>query len=448
MLKMSSQSLFKRKLRSILTILGVVVGTASIVVMISLGLGLKRSALAEIESSTSLTSIEVYDNHMEDSAAKHLTESVRNEILAMEHVDDVFRELDYNAIIIAGQYSMPYAYIMGVDDEKLESLDIVLEEGGRLPKGDDAEISLLYGVDILESLQDKSGKSFYETGILPNIDLMKEPVMIVYDTAAYRSGSGSDAQDSSEDDMSDTVETKAMAKKYLIKTAGIISPASRSYTWGIYTNIDRLTDTLKKVFKNKAIPGQPLRKNGKPFTEIFYSSFTVQADDMNNVAAVEEEIKNTYGFSAYSNVEYVEDMQNEFRSIQLMLGGVGSISLFVAAIGIANTMMMSIYERTKEIGVMKVLGCSLSNIRTLFLLEAAYIGFIGGIIGIVLSYVLSAIVNLAAGRADPYLDSISYIPIWLSPMAVVFAVAVGVISGLLPSIRAMRLSPLAAIRNE
>ena len=158
MLKMSSQSLFKRKLRSILTILGVVVGTASIVVMISLGLGLKRSALAEIESSTSLTSIEVYDNHMEDSAAKHLTESVRNEILAMEHVDDVFRELDYNAIIIAGQYSMPYAYIMGVDDEKLESLDIVLEEGGRLPKGDDAEISLLYGVDILESLQDKSGK--------------------------------------------------------------------------------------------------------------------------------------------------------------------------------------------------------------------------------------------------------------------------------------------------
>ena len=81
-------------------------------------------------------------------------------------------------------------------------------------------------------------------------------------------------------------------------------------------------------------------------------------------------------------------MQEQSRNIQLVLGGIGAVSLFVAAIGIANTMMMSIYERTKEIGIIKVLGCALQNIREMFLMEAGFIGFLGGVIGVVLSYII------------------------------------------------------------
>jgi len=135
--------------------------------------------------------------------------------------------------------------------------------------------------------------------------------------------------------------------------------------------------------------------------------------------------------------------------IQAVLGGIGAVSMFVAAISIANTMMMSIYERTKEIGVLKVLGCSLGSIRNMFLIEAGFIGFIGGLVGLALSYGVSYLVNTFLGGAlVGGAGNISRIPPWLSGMAVVFAIIIGMLAGLFPAIRAMKLSPLAAIRNE
>ena len=146
----------------------------------------------------------------------------------------------------------------------------------------------------------------------------------------------------------------------------------------------------------------------------------------------------------------MESMKKQFAMVQAVLGGIGAVSLLVAAIGIANTMMMSIYERTKEIGVMKVIGCSLKNIKQMFLLEAAFIGFVGGVIGSVLSFLMSFVTNFLTGNGSTVgLDgNISYIPLWLVLAALAFAVLVGMTAGYFPAKRAMRLSPLAAIRNE
>ena len=101
---------------------------------------------------------------------------------------------------------------------------------------------------------------------------------------------------------------------------------------------------------------------------------------MENVEELAQTIR-SLGYDVYTNVEYINGMKKTLGMVQAVLGGIGAVSLLVAAIGIANTMMMAIYERTKEIGVMKVIGCSLKNIRQLFLLEAAFIGFIGGVAG-------------------------------------------------------------------
>ena len=87
------------------------------------------------------------------------------------------------------------------------------------------------------------------------------------------------------------------------------------------------------------------------------------------------------GYNAYSDAEWIQSQTEQMNTIQLVLGAIGAVSLLVAAIGITNTMMMSIYERTKEIGVMKVLGCDIHNIQTLFLMEAGFIGFVGGVVG-------------------------------------------------------------------
>ena len=166
---------------------------------------------------------------------------------------------------------------------------------------------------------------------------------------------------------------------------------------------------------------------------------------MNYVTEVQDQIR-ALGFQAESNVEWMNQVQEQSRSIQMALGGIGAVSLFVAAIGIANTMMMSIYERTKEIGVMKVLGCDMGAIRNMFLAEAGFIGLIGGAAGLMLSYGISAIINFVTKAT--YASGISYIPIVLVLLAMVFAVFMGMFAGLFPALRAMRLSALAAIRNE
>ena len=171
-------------------------------------------------------------------------------------------------------------------------------------------------------------------------------------------------------------------------------------------------------------------------------------DETENVNEVLATIKDM-GFEGYSEAEWIQQTEQELMIIQAVLGGIGAVAMLVAAISIANTMMMSTYERTKEIGVMKVLGCSLGNIRALFLAEAAFIGFLGGSIGLVISYILSAVCNNILPQAMGYGDAnISLIPWWLAIMAVVFASFVGIVAGFFPAQRATKLSPLAAIRNE
>lgn len=275
---------------------------------------------------------------------------------------------------------------------------------------------------------------------MPDIDLMKDPLFIIFDMDAYyQSQSGSDG----------TTPAVAPPKKYLVEACGIAAGGPedyRSYSWDVYCDIDALAKQLKKIFKNKAIPGQPTTKSGKPYKELYYNRIYVSVDSMEHVKEVQQAITQM-GYQADSNAEWVESMQKQFANVQAVLGGIGAVSLFVAAIGITNTMMMSIYERTKEIGVMKVLGCDLRNIQTLFLLEAGFIGFIGGTIGLVLSEGISVVINKLIEQSGNT-SMMSYIPPWLAALSVVFAVVVGMAAGFFPSLRAMRLSPLAAIRNE
>ena len=180
-----------------------------------------------------------------------------------------------------------------------------------------------------------------------------------------------------------------------------------------------------------------------------YSAINVYVDKMENVTAVQDIIKDM-GYNCYSQAEWIESDMSILNIVQLVLGGIGAVALFVAAIGITNTMSMSIYERTKEIGIMKVIGCKISDIQFMFLAEAGFIGFIGGVIGVTLSGILSVVINwlIKNYATEMGMEYISVIPVWLVFISVIFAVLIGMIAGFFPSLRAMRLSPLSAIRNE
>ena len=285
---------------------------------------------------------------------------------------------------------------------------------------------------------------YYETGEYA-VDFMKDTVFIIFDQQAYYA-----SQYQSQSPGEDSGTAVQPPKKYIIPTAGVEKPNDEntwsSYGYRVLCDLDALKTTLKRVFRNKAIPGQPTTSSGKPYKEIYYSEVDVNVDDIDHVKEVQELIQ-SMGYQTYSNAEWVQSTQQQYANIQAMLGGIGAVSLLVAAIGITNTMMMSIYERTKEIGVMKVLGCDMRNIQAMFLIEAAYIGLIGGVVGLGLSYGISAIINKAVA-ASGNMTNLSYIPFWLAGTSVIFAVIIGMVAGFFPSRRAMKLSPLAAIRNE
>lgn len=464
LLRMSSTNLKRRKLRTFLTVLGVIIGTTSIVVMISLGLGMQQSLYREVEQSGGLTTIQVTgksagesmymygaDSESEDSQ-KYVDDDLVKELSGLEHVAIASPVYRMSVVLLKGNYE-GWGELIAMTQEGLEAMNIPLGQG-KLP-GNGSNLELLYGNGIPTVFSEKgTGSEYWESGEVPDIDLAKDSIFLILDQDAYYNSQSSDMGLSGAETDAGSGETKIPknAKKHVVKASGIVEGGIDDYNqnyYSIYCNLDTLKQILKKEFSGRVIPGQPSTKSGKPYKEFYYTSAQVKVDDIDHVDEVAETIRQM-GYNVETNAEYLESMEKEFAMVEAVLGGIGAVSLFVAAIGIANTMMMSIYERTKEIGVIKVLGCSLKNIKQMFLLEAACIGLLGGVIGNALSYLLSALINFLTGhgQAMGFDGDISYIPWWLTLVSIGFAVLVGVTAGYFPAKRAMRLSPLAAIRSE
>lgn len=446
LIQMSLSNLFKRKVRTILTVLGVVIGVASIVVMVSLGLGLNKATMEQIQNYASLTAVTVNQPwDMEGTSEKdkkYLNDALIEEIMQMPHVVSVDPYLNVGILAKYGMYE-GYINLQGTTISAIESMNIDVGEG-TLPQKNAGELQLFFGNMALANFyESKTGKGYWETNEMPDIDLMKDSIFYILDQDAYYQSQGGGTDENG--------APYKKPKKYLIPTAGVAAGGMEdyyNYSWNVYCDIDELIPVLKKEFKKKAIPGQPTNSKGKPYKEIFYSQLIVNVDEMENVKMITQSLTDM-GYEVYNDAEWIESQQQQLNMIQAVLGGIGAVSLFVAAIGITNTMMMSIYERTKEIGVMKVLGCDMRNIGALFLMEAGFIGLIGGIIGMMLSFGLSCTINYLVGMSGEMgMDSISYIPLWLVLLSLAFAILVGMVAGFFPARRAMKLSPLAAIRNE
>lgn len=178
-----------------------------------------------------------------------------------------------------------------------------------------------------------------------------------------------------------------------------------------------------------------------------YDTILVKVNDTDNVMDVQQAIRDM-GYTAYSLADNLESINEMTNMIKLVLGAIGAVSMLVAAISISNTMIMAIYERTKEIGIMKVIGAKVSDIERLFLTEAAFIGFSGGVAGVVLSYLVSILINYLVKMSGQSAYNISSIPLWLSALALVFATFIGILAGYLPAKRATKVSALTAIKTE
>ncbi|MCA0384719.1 MAG: FtsX-like permease family protein [Firmicutes bacterium] len=441
---MGLKNLFRRKARTILTVLGVIIGTAAIVVMVSLGLGMNKAFEQQLQEYGSLTMIDIYANmYMGEGPVSggstegqvYLDDDTIATIEAMENVEFVIGFKRFDSKIYAGKYES-YTSIKAVDFDKLALMDIKLSEGVMPTKEGKNEV--LMGFYSKQNFYDPKSRNPYANP--PVIDVFNTKLEML-PTSQYYEG--------------------RRPKGFVLTPTGITSELDYAYSWDVFMDYDTFVE-LKKDFDRKNPPQDGNNGNGGNVNggkgnsgntkENKYDEMKVSVTDIKYVQEVQEQIK-ALGYEAYSLTDALENMKKTSGLIQAILGGIGAVSLFVAAIGITNTMVMSIYERTKEIGVMKVIGAQLKDIKRLFLFEAAMIGLFGGVLGIGISYGISAIINTVlsgmngdTGYYGPQL--LSDIPAWLAISGMSFSTVIGLIAGYYPAVRATKLSALEAIRTE
>lgn len=464
MITMCLGNLFRRKMRTVLTIVGVVVGTCAIVIMISLGIGMSLSQEAMLAQMGDLTIIRVYNYGMSgDMDRAKLDDAMVSTFQQMEGVDvatPVYQPRYLNASIYSGRndrYKYQMWNVMGLYEDAIPKMGYQLLEGEYPTAQPSSKKPIYITIGQYADYEFQDTKSKYNSWTWPEMDeegnIIRQPFVDMFrDDLMFKT------EKMDEDDPDTMVYSRE------IEVVGRMKEDwNKGYetAYGVLMTIEDAQKLEEEYIKINKI------KRTRDETENGYDNVIVKTFTMNDVDAVEQQIQ-AFGFETNSMETMRKPMQEEARQQQMFLGMMGLISFVVAAIGITNTMIMSIYERTREIGVMKVVGCFVRNIRTMFLMEAGVIGFIGGIFGVGISYGVSFAMNyfnfstgmgggdmggmmyygMGMGEAAAETIPVSSIPPWLAVAAIIFATLMGLASGIIPANRAMKISALEAIKHE
>lgn len=465
LISMAVRNLWKRKLRTFLTVLGVIIGTAAIIVMVSLGIGMNETFEAQLSARGNLRVITVnssgggYSNYgggmiisgRSSGSTRNknttLDDKAVNTFKKIQGVEAVTPTLRGYFRFLVDRYVADVS-VTGVDPTNMEAFGYKSLEGRLLTETD--EMSVVYGQYAFENrFQDPKLSWRIRWERLPKIDnIMQQKMQITYDRSY--------GEKQNTNPLADTTEQNKQkpAKVYKVNVVGSLAGENEN-AYTVFMPINQVQKLLKEQqkFQNERNKQYGYGSSSGSSAKQEYDSILVKCYNMEDVQTIQDQIKEL-GFQAYSLTDDLEAQKQTSRSMQALLGAIGAVSLLVAAIGITNTMVMSIYERTKEIGVMKVIGASIKDIKRLFLVEAALIGLLGGIFGVGVSLAISHIINstgiqfLGMMNYGGVESKISSIPIWLNLSALGFSALVGIISGYFPARRAMNLSAISAIHTE
>jgi len=465
-ISMSLRNLFKRKLRTFLTVLGVVIGTAAIIVMISLGLAVNASFEEQVSQMGDVRVLTVRDPNanpwgggmivMAGGSSSSSSSSRGTEPPALDDkAVGAFRQMrNVTAASPVVQISMTavsgrnvgWLNIKGIAPDAMEGFGYKLSEGEFL-KGD--TYGIVFGSEVGYDFRNPNDRSWWYNYDWENrtmaVDLLNDRFEMSYEDG-FGWNQGNQMNQGYED-------PRPRPKPYRLKVNGVLQSMGWETDYSVFMDIDEVIKIRRDQQRYQQNDGYRRPGSGSTASNAF-DYVMVLCSDINSVESVRDEIIDMGFYVDSWFIDYIKSMQEISRTLQLFLGAIGAVSLFVAAIGIANTMIMAIYERTKEIGIMKVIGAAIKDIKRLFLLEAMLIGFIGGAAGIAISLGISYILNTFGGALLGGMIGIgagtrlSVIPMWLCGAALGFAAVIGLISGYFPARRAMNLSALAAIRMD
>ncbi len=432
-------NLNQRKGRVLLTAIGVVIGSASIVILVSLAQGLQQNANEQFGSIAEMSQIAVYPDWeavmpvyggggmMVEEVAEPdpITLAAMEEMAAIPGVKEVIPRsyLFAGAMMKFGKLES-YANIIGLGTDDLSVLGYPMLSGTtELTKG-----SVIIGEEVL--------RNFYNPSLRPGQEPPPPPDLqdqtIIMEISKWVS-----------DETGGGMEVK---KSLRLKVVGIIESSQSEADYAVFMRLDQVSDINGWVMGRRFNP----RQDG-------YDMAMVIAEDRDHVLEIADQINNM-GFMANTPQEFIQGVNSFFVVLQVIFGGVGGVALLVAAIGIANTMTMAILERTREIGLMKAVGATNRDVLSIFLGEAAGIGFIGGVGGVLLGVLAGKLINVlgsvymagqtTASYGSPGVGISVVTPAWLILFAIAFSTLIGLLSGLYPALSAANLVPVEALKYE
>lgn len=438
LLRLVAGNLTRRKARVALTAIGVVIGTAAVVILVSLASGLQQSANEQLYGIGDLTQIQVSPSYGSEGVPvqslgggggggfsssediKLLTNSVLEEFRAIPGVESVIpREYLMSGALMKFQKLEAYVNIIGVGADDVADLGDEAEFGStELGRG-----RIVIGITVPQSFYDPYLRPGQEVPPPPELfDQQVQMIAIKYDA------NGNEVR-----------------KNIMLRVTGVLKETRGESDWTVYMPLDQVKQ-LNEWSQNRRFN---YNKDG-------YGMVIVKVADVDKVIEIADQIT-AMGFQAFTPQQFLEGINNFFIVLQVIFGGVGAIALLVAAIGIANTMAMSILERTREIGLMKAVGATNRDVLAIFLGEAAGIGFIGGLGGVIIGWLASQginavamvyLANQATEQGGAPLSVAVSTPLWLPIFAIIFSTLVGMFSGLYPALRAATMIPVLALKYE
>ena len=467
------RNIWRQKLRSSLTIFAVVIGATSVTIMLALVTGAKGFFLSQVEANGTLQQVAIskdkgvtkFDDAQHGNGGPcadctKLTDALVTKIKTVPHVTAVTRVVSqgiFEAISYNGGTKLRTQQLTAYDSNGVVTSTMVA--------GRDINDSDGIGViTITSDFADKMGfKNKYDQLVGKEVKLQ---------TNGYYTGLGADVQPPQQ--CSGPCEPKSDSRndgKPTILTAKIVGIADTSnanqtirvsLTWMKGMQLNRRyeftkADQLAQEAACKGVRGpcQPTQHmtlvTQDMLAENGYDSLIAKVDNSKNAKAAADAIKK-FDVGAADASESVNQQLTIFNIIGLVLGGIGGIALFVAAIGVVNTMVMSILERTREIGVMRAVGAKRSTVRALFTFEAAMLGFIGGVVGVSIGFGLTRVANVFVNRQlasqGVKVHNIIGLPLWLILAVVGIGTLIGTLAGLYPAAHAAKLDPVEALRYE
>ncbi|MEC0171307.1 ABC transporter permease [Paenibacillus graminis] len=447
----------RRKVVTGLCMLGLSIGCSAIVVALSLGDSVQSYVSREVTAQFKMDEITVMPNEGvsqgggptatktgANSNVGKLTEQKLDIIRGLKHVTAAapFQDAGYFELLTADNKISNFNLVV-TDLSLLTKYDFSFQQG--VPSKQIGSVVLNYGatiglmdIETQKKLMESLSSNSYDPEVMRQYDeLSRMPSNLYRQQVQFRH--------------SDYETSTGGVKSYLssqLQVAGILKKADgmsadqAMYDKKIYVSQETY-DRLKDEFNIKP---------EKPEMGQTYNQALIRVDSQDNLPQVETLIKKLT-LNTSNNLFQLEQLKSQFAMFKMVALGVGGFILIIASISIIVAMTMSTHQRRRQIGIMKVLGSNMRQIRIMFIMEAALLGFMGGVLGIGFSYLIVEGINklvsssgqMTMGTGESLVVSI---PLNTIPLGIVFAVITGVLSGIYPAISAARTNALTAIKRD